>query len=450
MYFIPSLQSTSQRAGYQMMGRIRKLEDPEILILNNDNTLGKLKEEDPIYWNFEEVKNNTLECRKNITTPEFITNKDGKLILKKAELSTYDINDIYNQVEELNKNKTYFINKFIEIGRSKQFKITYIKKEKDEANEEKMEKMDKAFLINADEIESEEYNKLILKQQTDSATEDDKIKIKKYLLLKKLGIHKLDDDIIKLFDNDTIYNFINLIDSENIKNNNDNKTERIKEKTKILNELINNLGFKNCLDTSKILYNDFNENLINIVNQDKIFNKYIWGLFNFSKKIIDKTSNRALIGYINSLLIGSSLKISCCYIEGKKKIKENSYYTLNILNNINELIGYKIKYYKFKLYDKENIFIETDEEQYIYNHLIDADKVLLKELLENRSDDIEQLKIYVNNLSSRQIIKDIMIFDKHNNYNHQLINNENYLYSKTEEELKKLLIDWMTDKRKYK
>jgi hypothetical protein len=102
IYGILSCQSTSQRAFFQMLSRVRKVSNNQITILNNI-TYSDNKD----FWTFDEVKAGLIATRDNILQYKYV--QRGDKIIKTLGLDNYDNNSIYNRVEDLNKHQAYFI-----------------------------------------------------------------------------------------------------------------------------------------------------------------------------------------------------------------------------------------------------------------------------------------------------------------------------------------------------
>ena len=144
----------------------------------------------------------------------------------------------------------------------------------------------------------------------------------------------------------------------------------------MINELINNIGFDNIYDTKYIEKNTIEQKRNEIMENTSIFKDEMIKkvLFNESKDINKITTNKAFLGYVNTLLNEYCLKITSSnmrlnnlsndmkikmtekeieeYNEKKKKLL--IIYKLEHLHNIDEIIDYKIKN-KYKLIDEKNI-----------------------------------------------------------------------------------------------
>jgi len=71
----------------------------------------------------------------------------------------------------------------------------------------------------------------------------------------------------------------------------------------------------------------------------------------------------AQLGYLNSILSSYALKISSTQHREKGTQNRVYYYTIDILDNIDELVEYKLKHRQFEYSDKDNIFKLPDTDK---------------------------------------------------------------------------------------
>lgn len=339
MYGIICLHSTSQRAFCQMLSRVRKIKDTTITILNANANLILNPITDKNKYNYDEVKNSLINLNV-INSKEIITN--GNI---KKELELYDSNYVFNKIETLYKNEYYFLGQLKSLVESKGhdwFFDGYVPKKenkKKKKGEEEIEITDE--LLGVKDITTQEYKDLIQKQSESIATAEDKLRIKKYVFKKCVGVDILNQEIIDDYDFSTIKKYIGLIDKRNIKQTTDNKyTEEIK-RVEIINQLINNIGFENLYDKKSI---DENELLSNIKDMN-IFKdaKSLRILFDVRTIQKDFDTTKSLLGCVNSMLKPYSIKIQSTEITVKQE-KTYVYYLTNIKGReyIEELLQYRI------------------------------------------------------------------------------------------------------------
>jgi len=380
MYGILTDGSTTPRGFLQMCARIRKLENNEILLLNDGKFSNHIVDAE-MYFYFEEVKNSILALEGiQLKTVDVVIN--GKLC-KSTKLTPYDVNYIYNRVEELNANKYYFlsylemmcINKGHDFNRLKD-KPT--KKALANAEAKVIDVVNNAqHLLIAEDIDNDTYLELLQKQNKDDATEEDKRQITRFCYKKALGIDILNNDndgeeFVKKFDKDVIKKFVSLIDADNIKESTDNQTKEYKDKANLINDLIKQMGFTNIFDDKTIFKTDFEPVIENIIKNNVLFTNQLNTQVRFNLNKTKKIENsKQFLGFVNSILNGYSVKLTYCQERNGGKNKVGAY-KMFILNDINELLEYKIRK-GFKLVDKANIRPKATTET--YKEFIDMEKL---------------------------------------------------------------------------
>jgi hypothetical protein len=380
MYGIFTDKSTTPRGLLQMFARIRQIEETEILILNECFKNNNVKND--YYFCFDEVKNSILALEGiQLKTDDIMI--DGKMC-KTSRLNPYDTNYIYNRMEQLNASSYYFLS-YLEmmcINKGHEFKILDDKLEKGEKKPEaidadnKVSKID--ILLNTEDINLNEYEEFLQKQQKDNATEEEKQKISRYFYKKAVGIDILEDnqdskEFCQKFNVNSINNFISLINADNIKESEDNQTKEYKDKAELINKLINDMGFDNMFDNKQILKDDFVPKMENILKTNPLFtnqlNTQIRFNLNKTKKI---ESVKGFLGFVNSLFDSYNIALSYDRKRVKGEKEKKACYHLEILNDINELLEYKIRR-GFKLHDEKNIRPKSTTET--YKSFIDFEKL---------------------------------------------------------------------------
>jgi hypothetical protein len=391
MYGIFTDKSTTPRGLLQMFARIRQINENEILILNECFKNNNVKND--YYFCFDEVKNSILALEGiQLKTDDIMI--DGKMC-KTSRLNPYDTNYIYNRMEGLNASSYYFLS-YLEmmcLNKGHEFIILEDKTEKGEKKPEAVDKDNKVskidILLNTEDINLNEYEELLQKQQKDNATEEEKQRISRFFYKKQLCIDKLENneeskEFCKIFNVNSINNFISLINADNIKESEDNQTKEYKDKADLINKLIVDMGFNNIFDNKQILKGDFIPKIENILKTNVLFtnqlNTQIRFNLNKTNKIEIKNDAtqkekekviKGFLGYVNSLLDSYNIKVSY----DRKTVKgegKKACYNLEILNDINELLEYKIRR-GFKLHDDKNIRPKSTTET--YKEYIDFEKL---------------------------------------------------------------------------
>lgn len=424
-YGILSDKSTTSRGLLQMFARIRQIKDDTIYLLNDfqkvrtfedkkltEQQKKEKKEKDEMegkkpvwrgfkdndvkpeeYFTFEEVKNSILALEGIKTKTEDVL-INGKMC-KSTKINPYDTNYIYNKMESLNNGNYYFLStlKNMCLNKGHTFKIEpkdafrvlmkmmINKNVEDEEGIKETKYNKKEEIISVDDIDKNEYEEILKKQNKDKASQEEKFKVEKYIYKKTLGVDILDKKLLDKFNLNSIKNFISLIDVENIKNNQDNQTLEIKDKAKSIIKVINDLGFNNIFDTKEILKPEFEKKMNEVLKSNTIYTNIsnTQVRFNLNKRKV-VYSIKGFLGFTNSILEQYSVKISYDRKRVKGEKEKVPYYHLEILDDINELLEYRIRR-GFKLIDEKNIRPKSTTES--YKHLVDFEKL---EELENKRE----------------------------------------------------------------
>lgn len=367
-YLILSTGANSQRAVFQMLARVRKFKSNDILTYTNgikDYDIGE-------FYTFYDVKDAILESREKVLKYGYERDVNG-ILRRVVRLESYDINNIYNRVEDLNKNEKYFMPYFKTLAISKGFKVEYL--DLTEVNpfsyEEEEEKTEGKYdeLINAKDIDDDELLKLYQKQNKSKASRADKLSVEKAVWKQRLGVSKLNEDILKTFHKKEylINNFLALVDPNNkkleSKSTFDDKREDVEYRLLIVNQIINCIGFKDINDTTVLSESQFDDNFVNNLAQNPIFNessKTVKVRFNLSKSKTDPKDKDSCVKFINELFKNFSIKLERTYQKGKRKEKQNRIYQIVILNNVDEIVYNLIQSKRITLTDDAS-FIEPTE-----------------------------------------------------------------------------------------
>lgn len=334
LFIIYSNFSTCPRGLNQMINRVRKF--------NNDNVHVLLKgaPTSNILYNIDDIFNNY------------------KSITHKNNLNNFDIIYCYNLLETLRSEKN-FSSVFLEMLHKKGHKIIFNKNIEEKQNKPKLtqkeindiqekKKLNKSsYKISiADDITNEYFNTLINKQKNNNLSENEKYQLEKHIYKLKLGLDKLDYDILEnfykklfLFDN-----YLCIVDIKNIKNyyQNEVKTtydlEKEIKKCELVNNIIKCLGFSHCNDDKQIESEIFDENLKKTYDLVNEYNKICM----ISKE--DIISKKAMKGSIKSIL-----NTYCINIKQERKQKK----------------------IKGKIYDEKTYYLERlyDIEKYVKNRI---------------------------------------------------------------------------------
>jgi len=393
MYGILSDKSTTPRGLLQMFARIRQIENNEILILNECFRNNYIKNDG--YFCFDEVKNSILALEGiKLNTENIMIN--GKMCAS-TKLNAYDTNYTYNRMEQLNASAYYFLSNFemMCLNKGHDFEIlkdrpcdTGIKKEEDIDTEFKISNID--ILLQTEDIDKNQHEDFLKKQQKDNATQEEKQQISRFFYKKQLSIDILENNeeskkFCEMFNVNSINNFISLINLNNIKESTDNQTKEFKDRAQLINGLINDMGFANIFDNKHIFKTEFEPAMENILKNNILFTNQLNTQVRFNLNKIKKIESvKGFLGFVNSLLESYNVKVSYDRKRVKGEKEKVACYNLEILNDINELLEYKIRK-GFKLVDDKNIRPKSTTEK--YKNMIDFEK--LKEIEERRAENIK-------------------------------------------------------------
>ena len=100
-------------------------------------------------------------------------------------------------MEDLNKHQAYFITYFVSLATRKHYQITYdaeeFKNEKEDSSKDCTRLHD---IIDAPDIDDEEFNLLLKAQKKSEATEIEKLLLEKHFYNQKLGVDLLDESLL--------------------------------------------------------------------------------------------------------------------------------------------------------------------------------------------------------------------------------------------------------------
>ena len=357
IFGVLSDMSTSQRSFIQMLNRIRKTTDNEIILENVDGhnkqlfKLNKITE----FYNFYDAEQQARKL-KSFQKEVLYKNVDGKR--KRIEnYDNYSINYLYNLVEEGNKQKYYFMAKFKDIIESKGHTISFndvseiiklnesieLNVNEDEIiNKELENKFDEIANINL--IDNNEYSFLMNLKAHNKASEIDKIKITKKYFCDILRTTELNRDDIKFWYYNThlIKNYNNLLDIETFKKTNELNNNIAFEKLELVKDILNKLGFDKIDNNNKYIQGStLTTNFNKLTEENKLFtNKKASMLFfkvrPFKTEKDKEPTIKQILGHLNSILDNYSIKIENKQIQINSK-REYVYY-IKVLNDVDEIM----------------------------------------------------------------------------------------------------------------
>lgn len=349
--------SNSQRSFLQMLNRFRNISDLSIPISNTSFSINNNYN----FWTYIETKLLYDSNNKNYNH-DFIINDNGSITQQKTEHDDYYINCIFNRCEDLNKDKSIYINflKTLCINKGYTFEFINDKLIQPKKNVSSI-KIDN--ILNAFDITPDQHDKMNNMKKIGDTTTDDNYAIEKYFYKQLLCVTDLTEDLLKTYHNKSylIDNFMSLVDIRNIKLSKDNslRDDNIKYKLDFINDAFKYLGFKHVLDTIYVESDTFNDRFDTMFEKNLINPKKLIEIFLLTKKkekdIKPGLGSRNVLGLLNTCLKEFSVKII-----SKQKIsrKNTSEYTCKPLDNILEIVKNKIKIKQCNPYDKDGILVD--------------------------------------------------------------------------------------------
>lgn len=355
IYVVVTDNSCCPRDLCQMIARIRKVKDSNICVYLNRMPY----KEKANFYTYDETREYVFNlCSKYLECKSFLDPKTNKMKLS-YKIGLYTNILIYNEMEYLNKRSYYFMPYFIKLIKDKghTYELKNIEEHNKDDNVENNIFIDKLNvkdeLANAEDITDNEFKNLLMLQNNNKATRNDKLMIEKHMYKKNWGVDKIDREFLEkyygktyiLFNLKYLLNKIEInpyltIDETDDKVINFNKIKK-QEQVNIIKDVIKTLGFED-FDKKKIL--------VSKENFETAKNKLVSGCSLFTMPEVnlplfrlDKckiSSMKSFLGFLNSLLKNWGLNI-----ESKQKsirynniIKNMNYYVISFIDDINKYL----------------------------------------------------------------------------------------------------------------
>ena len=345
MYVILCKNTISQRALLQMMWRCRNIKNNDVFVYTNGMPF--IEKCYPYTYNQTKLYTHSVynEAKKLVIEQKFVG--DQEITFARYEEDLFTKMNIYHEMEELNKHPFYFIPILLQLLKNKGCTYEYIpKKNKVDV---KKEKKDNSFkykkIVEAADVDINEYNILHEKQINNEAETEDKYKIAKYYYKKCWKVEIINAEFMEKFymKTNNLFNLRYLTKELRQKNNSvldeideDNFNEKILEELDIVNE-DNNLN------------NDDGE----INNEDGEINNDKQVIVN-DQKNNDKIDEKKIFEKNNNHIVSTKNQYNIIYEKGKKnKMK-------NIIVDLLNRLGYENVFSKKKI--KKEDFLKNIED----------------------------------------------------------------------------------------
>jgi len=329
-YIIPNC--ASPRMYLQMLGRIRTIKYNEILTYY-DNITTKV---DEYLYNYDEMNN----YYKYVCTESFLSRK----IEQDENGNIYSINKIglfeeiliHNHIEDLNKCSKYFMTSLNLLCLKKNYRLLFKDIHKiDIKLEDKNIEVYKDKIINSLDIDTLKCNQILLKINANDATEGEKLSVYKKQMKTFWKVQNIDKSFMdKYFRKENIIVNLRYLLDKDLSNCTDYIDNNIEEKSNIIKDIIDKLGFDlNNIDrviTKEEFYKGKTELFTNSDFSKKYENVRI--LFDKPKGKLNISLNGSfLTKFLNGFINEFGLELVC-----KEKSKR-------IVNKISKISFFNIK-----------------------------------------------------------------------------------------------------------
>lgn len=353
IYVILSAKSTSSRGLMQMISRIRKIKNTNVIVYLNNMPF----KEKANFYTYDEIKEYVCELFSKYIKPKSVLDPKINKMVMQYNFDLYARILVHNETENANKSKNLFVPHFIKLltekGHTYEFKQIRSSKNSYDKN-----KILKEEVFKANDIDHEEFNDLLNKQCNNQATRDDKILIERYMLKKDWKIDVLTADFVEKYYGKThvLINLRCLLDKSSVKLyvsnskgddvvdfDGTNKLEQIE----MIKEVINKMGFEGVGDNKNLDKETFEVNYKKVITESQLFTNINKSqpMFGFDKVKIGKISSiKQFMGFMNSLFSEWGIVIQLIRQYTRSKInnkwvtKPINNYTLNYTNDIYKYI----------------------------------------------------------------------------------------------------------------
>jgi len=348
MYTVICQMSCSARSFIQMTGRIRKIKS-DTIITYIDKSQISIQKYAPLYTYYD-AKNYYKYIYDNAHFQKEIVQLEGgqKVVINYID-DLYAQIQIYNKVEEMNNTRTNFIPSLIKLFSKKRYTFEpydEIPVEKTKKNKKKDAGVIKTKILDAKDVSSNEVDSLIKSKNNNTASENEKYQIEKYMMKKNWGVKKMTPEFLECFYGKEyrLNNLSALIDNTNITEKDGIKLEELKLKCKIIKELLSMLQFTSVKRQQiKLTSEQLHTSIKNILKDSILFKDYDKHrmLFGLEKtKSTKEWTSKMFLNTINALLERFGLVIknkqNSTHIKGHA-VKINIY-CIEYIDNMNELL----------------------------------------------------------------------------------------------------------------
>lgn len=357
LYAILSLKSTSPRGLLQMISRIRHINDNNIYTFTNNMSFSQNSN---LVTLTDMIQCKEQLCHKYIK-PHFIIDSLNETCKIKYNNQLYINTVVHNEVEKLNKNSEHFMLSLTTLLDSK--KYTYnindyvFNKTKITINNEEISvnsiQLYKQQIINSNDITKKIFDEYMWKVVNNDVSENEKLCIRKYKIKQFWNVDKIDIEFMNnYFGKENVLINLKYLFGEDISNYLDYTEPEIENKKKIIDNIIEIVGF-NLNDLTKgISSGEIYDNAKILLNNSYFCRNYdyVRVLFGKQKRALKKNlSGPYFIRCVNSFLISFGLIIACYRksILSNGKVHKKTTFYLDVLEIFKTNI--KLKYFSIKM-----------------------------------------------------------------------------------------------------
>ena len=377
IYAILSSNTNSARAFLQQCGRVRDVESNEIITYFDKKQL-QFNEYAPVYT-YKEIKDYFAYLYNGDDVKKIIVKIDnGEKMLVNQVNDLFSKIMIYNQIEESNRSRNYFIPTLIKLCKQKGHTFEPLELT-DETKlmtiEEKPKKKDaieadKIKILNAKDVIKKDIDDLIKKKNKNETSVDEIYMIEKYMIKNFWNIDEISQEFLDCFYRKEyiLTNLKALIDHDNIKEDDPIKKTELLLKCKIIDDLICMLGFANVDGGQTVLTSEqLKTNMDKILNSSLFFknfdkNRLLFGMEKAKNHMFKEWNIKIFVKSINVVFQKFGLKLNSF----KKRIRQGKILKLKIIYAFGNLFDID-KFINFdQLFNKYSI---TPESYIINNNL---------------------------------------------------------------------------------
>lgn len=340
IYVVLSAQSTSPRGLMQMINRVRKLGDPNIMVYLN----GLPYKETSNFYSYDEIEEYICDTYNSHVKASVVMNPETKKMQVVHDFDLYAKVLVYNELENANKTKNLFVPYFIKLLTEKGHTYEYLEPTKRKIN--KVENLTKSEIFKIADIDANELDELLIKQYNSEATREDKLKIERYMLIKNWKLNEITEEFLDKFYGKTnvLFNLRFLLDKTLIKTNTIDYDEVKKlEQIQMIDEIICGLGYEKIGDGKKLDKEVFQENIKKVMTECVLFTNPVKSqpLFAYDKNKVGAVNTiKQFMGFVNSLFSDWGICLRIC--KNNKRINNKHItlylYTLDYIDNIDNYI----------------------------------------------------------------------------------------------------------------